>query len=219
MKRITFLILSCMISCMTFAQTWSCPEFDSDLAKYNEVAKKYKSSGNKKWSQMLLEAFPVTSENTIKYQYVIKSDSTFNVADISNSLLSWYKTKTPNAVPNASGSPEHLSVIAVLQNVGRAIGYMNATFISAREEITVAIKENRVRATVTVLNYFGANTWNGVESIAPGGCYPVNAKGSQKDSHAMAFINCHSDAINTIAGLIKYLNNNTKTIMEGNDEW
>ena len=47
MKRITFLILSCMISCMTFAQTWSCPEFDSDLAKYNEVAKKYKSSGNK----------------------------------------------------------------------------------------------------------------------------------------------------------------------------
>ena len=93
MKRITFLILSCMISCMTFAQTWSSPEFDSDLAKYNEVAKKYKSSGNKKWSQMLLEAFPVTSENTIKYQYVIKSDSTFNVADISNSLLSWYKTK------------------------------------------------------------------------------------------------------------------------------
>lgn len=204
---------------MAFAQIWSCPEFDSDLAKYNEVAKKYKNSSNKKWSQMLLQAFPVTSENTIKYQYVIKSDSTFNVEDISNSLLSWYKRKVPNAVPNAYGSPEHLSVIAVLHNVGRAIGYMNATFISAREEITIDIKDNRVRVTVTVLNYFGANTWKGVESVAPGDCYPVNAKGSQKDSHAMAFVNCHSDAINTIADLIKYLNNNTKTIMEGNDEW
>lgn len=219
MKRLIFLILSCITSSMTFAQTWNCPEFDSDLAKYNEVAQKYKSSGNKKWSQMLLQAFPVTNENTIQYQYVVKCDSTFNVEDISNSLLSWYKTKTPNAVPNASGAIEHLSVITVLQNVGRAIGYMNATFISAREEIAVDIKDNRIRVTVTVLNYFGANTWNGVESIAPGGCYPVNAKGSQKDSHAMAFINCHCDAIYTIDSLIKYLNNNTKTILNGNDEW
>lgn len=219
MKRITFLLLACILYCIASAQTWSCPEFDTDLAKYNEVAKKYKNYGNKIWSQRLLEAFPVTNENTIKYQYVIKSDSTFSVEDISNSLLTWYKTKTPNAVPNSTGSPEHLSVIAVLQNVGRAIGYMNATFISAREEITVDIKDNRVRATVTVLNYFGANTWSGVESIVPGACYPVDPKGSQKDSHAMAFINCHSDAINTISSLIKYLNNNTKTIAEGNDDW
>lgn len=219
MKRFTFFILSCMISCMAFAQTWSCPEFDSDLAKYNEVAKKYKGSGNKKWSQMLLQAFPITNENTIQYQYVIKSDTTFTVEDISNTLLSWFKIKVPNAVPNASGSPEHLSVIALLQNVGSAVGYMTATFISAREEITVDIKDNRVRITVTVLGYLSANTWSGAESVTPGGCYPVNAKASQKDSHAMAFINCHSDAIDTVGSLIKYLNNNTQTILEGNDEW
>lgn len=96
---------------------------------------------------------------------------------------------------------------------------MNATFISAREEITIDIKDNRVRVTITVLSYIGANTWNGAETIVPGACYPVNSKGGQKDSHAMAFINCHNDALMTIKGLIKYLNNNTETIKYGDEEW
>lgn len=39
MKRLFLLFDACFITYLTFAQTWSCPEFDSDLAKYNEVAK------------------------------------------------------------------------------------------------------------------------------------------------------------------------------------
>lgn len=218
MKKYLF-ALFCIMPCMTFAQVWKCIEFDNNLSKYNEIANKYKNSGNKKWSQMLLEVFPITNENTIQHQYIIKSDSIFNITDISECLLSWYKVKTPNIAPNISNSNERLSVIANLQNVGRHVGYMNATIINAKEEITVDIKDNRVRITVTILNYFGANTWSGIESIVPGGCYPVNIKGSQKESHAMAFINCHYDIINTVASLINYLNNNSKIIMEGDNEW
>ena len=63
MKKYLF-ALFCIMPCMTFAQVWKCIEFDNNLSKYNEIANKYKNSGNKKWSQMLLEVFPITNENT-----------------------------------------------------------------------------------------------------------------------------------------------------------
>ena len=220
MKKYLFTLLLSLGAIWTYGQeTWHCPEFDHDLLVYNDISKEYKNSGNKKWSQKLLEAFPVASDNTIKYQYVVNSDSSYNVQDISTSLLSWYKIKMTNVNPNPTGDPEHLSGIAVLQHIGKAFGYMTATYISAREEVTIDIKENKVRITVTILSYIGANTWSGVENIAPGSCYPADPKGSQKDSHAMAFINCHYDAINTVASIIKHLNESTKVLKEGEDEW
>lgn len=198
---------------------WSCTEFENDLAKYQEITRKYKSYGNKRWSKEILSAFPISTDNTIKYQYVITTDSTFNVEDIHTSLLSWYKQKMPNSVPNSSGSKEKLSAMAILQHIGNAVGYMTATYISAREEITIDIKENKVRITVAILHYISANTWNGSQTIAPGSCYPAVSNASQKDSHAMAFINCHSDALNTVSSLIKDLNENTKIIQNGEEDW
>lgn len=219
MKKILFSILTCIFAVCSYAQkTWTCPEYDADFEKYSAISKEYKSA-QKKWSQKLLEAFPIASDNTIKYQYVVKTDSTFNVEDISNSLLSWYKVKMTNVNPVVNGSPDRLSGIATLRNVGSAIGYMNATFISAQEEVTIDIKENRVRITVIILGYFQANTWKGAEKVAPGACFPVNEKGKQKDSHAMAFINSHYDAICTVGSIIKHLNENTKVIKNGEEDW
>lgn len=220
MKRLTFLLLSCIVSCIALAQkNWTCAAFDTDLEKYNQVVKDYKSKGNRKWAEKLLEAFPLASDNTIKYQYVIKSDSTYNVEDISNILLSWYKIKMTNVNPNPTGAPDRLSGIAILQNVGRYVGYMNSTFINAQEEVTIDIKDDRVRVTVAILSYIQANTWNGAEKVSPGACYPTDKSGKQKDSHAMAFINCHYDAINTIANIVKHLNDNTKTLKDGDEDW
>lgn len=203
----------------TIKDVWTCTDFEDALKIYNSVAKQYKAFGNKRWAKELLTAFPISSDNTIKHQYIVKSDSTFDINDIGASLLSWYKTKMTGVNPCPSGSLNHLSGIAILQSVGRAIGYMNATFLNAKEEVTIDIKENRIRITVTILNYVGANTWKGTETIVPGACYPVNSSAGQKDSHAMAFINCHHDAINTVASIIKYLNDNSRTIQSGDDEW
>ena len=217
-------LITILLFILTFFQSygkdiWSCADFDADVKTYSEIANQWKSSGNKKWAKKLLEAFPISSDNTIKYQYVVNSDSTFNINDIGTSLLSWYKTKMTGVNPCPSGCLTHLSGIAILQGMGNAIGYMNATFINAREEVTIDVKENRVRITVVILSYIGANAWKGTENVAPGACYPVNPSAGQKDSHAMAFINCHSDALNTISSIIKYLNENSRTIMNGDDEW
>lgn len=219
MKRLKSLLFSCMISCVSFAQTiWKCPQYDSDLAKFNGITNKYKPRGDKTWSKVLLESFPLTNEGTIQYQYVITSDKSFNVTDISEKLLAWYKIKMPTLDPK-TGSPEHLTGIAVLQSVGRAVGYMNATFINAREEVSVDIKENKVRVTVSILGFISSNTWAGVELMTPINCYPANPKGAQKDSHAMAFINSHYDAISVVGNIMKYLNDNTKQISDGDDDW
>jgi hypothetical protein len=221
MKKILLLLALCLSVVTTNAHQvlFHCENFDKDLAKYQEIQNEYKSSGNKTWAKELLKGFPVANDNTITYQYVVMCDSTLNVEDIYISLLNWYKVKMPNVEPTKSGSNNHLSANAILQSVGKAMGYMNATFINAREEITIDIKENRLRITVKILQYISANTWKGAESKTPGGCYPCDAKGSQKDSHAMAFINCNFDAIMSVKSIINHLNNNFKTINEGEDNW
>ena len=124
-----------------------------------------------------------------------------------------------NANPCPSGSPDRLSAIGVVRNMGRYTGYMNFTVIHAIEEVTIDIKENRVRVTAEILGYSQANTWDGVRRTLLSSCYPAVENGSQKDSHAMAFINSHNEAINTILSVLNHLNNNYKKIKEGDDEW
>lgn len=209
-----------LLPLFTYGQkVWDCADYHFDVSKFNKICDEFKSKGNKRWSKELLTAFPLSPDGTIKYQYVIATDSTFNVEDIRVCLLNWYKKKMTNVNPSPTGSPERLSAIGVIQNLGRHIGYMNATFIHAVEEVTIDIKENRVRVTVEILSYSQANTWDGAKKVSPGACYPANEGGKQKDSHAMAFINCHNEALNTVGSVINHLNNHYKTIMNGDDEW
>lgn len=220
MKSFFVFLYASILASIGYAQkTWNCPEFDADLQKYNQISKQFKSKGNKLWSEKLLEVFPIASDNTIKSQYIIKTDSIFNIEDINNVLLSWYKVKMTNLNPNPTGSPDRLSGIAVLQNVGRYVGYMNATYINAQEEVTIDIKENKVRVTVAILGYMSANSWQGAEVVYPGSCYPCIRSGKQKDSHAMAFINSHSEMLNTVYSIMNHLNENSRVIKDGQDEW
>lgn len=220
MKRAIILLIAAFTTMLGYAQKkWSSTEFENDFTKYQEITNRYKNLGNKRWAKEILSAFPISADKTIVYQYVIKSDTTYNVEDIHTSLLSWYKQKMPNSIPNSLGSKERLSAMGILQHIGNAVGYMTATYISAREEVTIDIKENRVRITVSILHYISANTWNGSQTVAPGSCYPVISNAGQKDSHAMAFINCHYDALSTVGSLIKYLNENTKILQNGEEDW
>lgn len=216
MKKILFIFIAMLLACFNAkAQVWSCDEFQTDLNTYNELNSKYKSSGNKKWAKNLIQAFPLAEDGTIKFQYVIKSSKEFNAEDIHNTLLSWYKIK--NIVP--TGNETRMSGFGILQNVGRYVGYMNATFISAKSEITIEIKENKIRVTASVLNYIGANTWNGAETILPSGCFPAVPDGKQKDSHAMAYINCVHNLLTDVASIMKHLNDNVQTIENGDEDW
>lgn len=90
-----------------------------NLTRTSRLYNEYEYS-NKKWSRELLKAFPPAPDKTLKYQYVIKRDSTFNIEDIYNSILSWYKVKMPQSVTDTQGSPERVSTIGILQHVGKA---------------------------------------------------------------------------------------------------
>lgn len=219
MKKYILSFLFSIIGLAGFGQTFTCNEFQNDLSKYEKVAKDFKSSGNKKWAKELYSMFPCHNDGTITYEYIVRSDSIFNIEDLYTNILNWYKIQVPNCMPNQFSSNTHLSYICTLMNMGRAIGYMNATFINAKEEITIDIKENKVKILVKILQYISANTWQGAEVVLPNSCFPCNPKGSQKDSHAMAFINCHSNALNTISSFIKYLNDNISIIKNGETDW
>lgn len=223
MKKVFLFLLANLIVMGGFAQQlWHCQDYDYAQKKFDEIRETYKKSGNKKWSKKLLEAFPIASDNTIKHQYVIMCDSTFDVDVISHIVFAWCKIKYPDAVPDSVSSHEHLRISGLLKGVGKAYGLSLSydsykTFINAKEEVIIDIKGNRVRVTSRIFDYIIYGKL--VDEVAPGNCYPVNQDAKQKDSHAMAFINCHYNALGTIESLIKYLNDNIPILKSDDDDW
>ena len=222
MKRIGVLLFCIMTSVVIYGQNvskhvWQSQDYEDAQKKFDEVENLYKKKGNKTWSQKLLDAFPIASDKTIKHQYVIKCDTTFSADIISNVLSAWCKIKFPDAVQSNIGSNEHFRISGTLRGVGKASGAYG-TYINANEEVMIDVKENRVRVTSRIFNYI-AGTWKGAEHTAPGDCYPVVPDAKQKDSHAMAFINCHYNGLLTVSNLIKYLNDNISTIKNDDDNW
>lgn len=219
MKKIILSLVFGIMSLVSFAQVFTCEKLQNDVEKYKQIQKKYKNSGNKIWSKELFKEFPCHDDGTITYEYILKSDSIFNIEDLHTNILNWCKVRCPINSPIEITSNNHISSTYTLTNVGRAIGYMNATFINAKGETTVDIKENRIKVVVKILLYMSGNTWNGAEVVLPGSCFPCNPNGSQKDSHAMAFINCHFNSLDIVQSLMKHLNDNISTIQNGEDEW
>lgn len=218
MKKILLIILLISYWTCCFAQhVWHSQDYEDAQKIFDSVERNFKRKGNKTWSQELLEAFPIAEDKTIKHQCVVKSDSTFNVDAISQILTAWCKIKFPDAEPESVISHEHLRISGILRGVGKTNGAYG-TYINAREEVIIDIKDNRVRVTSRIFNYI-AGTWKGAEYTLPGDSYPVNAEATQKESHAMAFINCHYNALLTISSLIKYLNDNVSTIRNNDDDW
>lgn len=221
MKKIFLFVLANLVLIGGFSQQlWHCQEYDDAQKKFDEICKKYEKSGNKTWSEKMLEAFPIASDKTIKHQYVVNCDSTFDVDVISHILSAWCKIKYPDAVPDSVSSHEHLRTSGLLQGVGKVYGLYGGykTYINAKEEVIIDIKPNRVRVTSRIFSYVNG-TGKGVDFTIPGDSYPVNQKAKQKDSHAMAFINCHYNALLTIESLIKYLNDNIATLKSDDDDW
>ena len=217
MKKVLLFVFANLIVGSCLAQhVWQSQDYEDAQKKFDEVSALYKKKGNKTWSKKLLETFPIASDKTIKHQCVIKSDSTFNVEVLSQVISAWCKIKVPDAVPDSVSSREHLRISGLLKGVGQTMGAAG-TYINAREEVMIDIKDNRVRVTSRIFNYIAGN-WKGAEHNLPGDCFPVNPDASKKDSHAMAFINCHYNSLLTISNLIKYLNDNVSTI-KNDDDW
>lgn len=222
MKRTGVLVLCIMIAVVVNCQNvskhvWQSQDYEDAQKKFDEVENLYKNKGNRTWSQKLLEVFSIASDKSIKHQYVIKCDTTFSADIISNVLSAWCKIKFPDAVQSNVGSNEHFRISGTLRGVGKTNGAYG-TYINANEEVMIDVKENRVRVTSRIFNYI-AGTWKGAEYTAPGDCYPVVPDAKQKDSHAMAFINCHYNGLLTVSSLIKYLNDNISTIKNDDDNW
>ncbi len=66
MRNLITILLFILTSFQSYGKDiWSCADFDADVKTYSEIANQWKLSGNKKWAKKLLEAFPISSDNTI----------------------------------------------------------------------------------------------------------------------------------------------------------
>ena len=154
MKRIGVLLLSIMLGITAYSQnnhSWQSIDFENAQMKYNDVKKRFKGSGNKVWARKILEAFPIAPDKTIKHQYVIQCDTAYNVEVISDVLSAWCRTKFPQSTLDNINSREHLRISGVLKGVGEVSGAFGA-YINATEEVSIDIKENRVRVTSRIIN-------------------------------------------------------------------
>lgn len=99
-----------------------------------------------------------------------------------------------------------LSATAILNRIGAAASYMNPTFISAEEEITIDIKEDRIRITFVIPRYISTSALSGAQNYSPGAMFPSNPNGIQKNAYGLAFIICNSTIIHDAKDILNYLN-------------
>lgn len=220
MRRLLFICL--LFICTTaFSQSYTCPQFEQDLASWQSLAKKYKKNGNKTWAKMASQTFKLNQDKCIEYKYIIQGKDSFNIADMEDYLANWIQLEFRNSQPFVDKINHNIEVKGILRGVGRHIGFYSATTINSELTANITLKEDRMRIVVKIPHYIlGAANLGGIESQTKiiGDCYPFNEKGDHKDSYAMAYINLCANAFGKVDSLLKFLNEHTKDVSSGDDE-
>lgn len=185
---------------------WECPLVEKNIQVYDSLKTKIKLKNHEKLANAVLQYFPLNDDKLISYQYIIKCNQEVNIEEVSECLAQWYKIRMPRINPRKDGMVNHLSGAAILNRIGAAAGYMNPTFISAEEEVTIDIKEDRIRVTLTIPRYMSSSPLSGTQYYSPGAMFPANQKGIHKDGYALAFIICNSTIINDAKDILEFIN-------------
>lgn len=205
---ITFVLLTFFVS-LGFSQVkWECPLVKENLDKYASIKSKIKLKNHQKFANALLEQFPLNDDGCVWFQYIFTCNKEINIEEVSNLLAEWYKSRMPGSNPRKDGMINRLSASAKLNNIGAAAAYMNPTFISAEEEVTIDIKEDRIRVTLSIPRYISSSALSGIKLYSPGACYPAEQKGIQKDAYALAFMICNATIIDNAKDILDYINKN-----------
>ena len=210
MKRIiTILLVFTLYIPICLSQVvWKCPQIDTHEQTYDSLKTKIKLKNYQKLASALLEHFPLDDDKQIFFQYIITCNKSVNVEEVSDCLANWYKSRVPHVNPRKDGMINRLSATAILNRIGAAASYMNPTFISAEEEITIDIKEDRIRITLVIPRYISTSALSGTQNYSPGAMFPSNPNGIQKNAYGLAFIICNSTIIDNAKDILNYLNKN-----------
>lgn len=223
MKKLLFIFIGLLISVNCFSQVnFKCEQLENDFNKWQELAKQYKSKGNKKWSKEVIKIWPLNSDNAIQWQYVITIDSVISIADYEDYIGEWIKTEYQYAIPQYDKVNHTIKLTAQMTNIGQSNGLFSYTSISAEQELIINLKENKIRITLITRHYRVANaSLGGVNTPLTGisNAYPYNEKSDYKDAYAMAFININSNELSKCKSFLSFLNRHINDINNDKDNW
>ena len=211
MKRLLFILFSCISFSILAQGSINCEEITNDFSRWNKFGSEYKHKNNKKWSKAVLKEFPLNEDGSISYDY------TCMVHGLDpNTLMKLSTGWVHNSFNIAKGATleidtTKMTITAYGQwgNVGQKIGF-GATFIHAPMKVRLSFQEGKIRLQIKVEQYRmgSANLFAGkVESdlISIGKTYPADEKSKHSGEYAMAFINTNANCISMCKGYINYM--------------
>lgn len=223
MKKILFVLVSLLLVLNCYSQTiFKCDSVENDFNTWEELAKKYKKKGNKKWAEEIAKVFPLSEDGTIKWQYVIEIDSIINIQDYEDYVREWVKLEYTNVVPICDKINHSLHFEATMQNIGKSQGLFQYTLIWAKQSVKIDFKDTKIRITINTNHYnLSSAGLGGIDTPTTtiNNAFPYNKKSSYKDAYAMAYININSNELSKCKSLFLFLNKHIKTINEDQDNW
>lgn len=234
MKNRNYLLLVLLLSTTGFAQlpldcdtsVFKCPAIFEDIKSYNSLLQKYKGH-NLQWASAVCNAFPTDNDGVIHFTYIIKSDTTFDIAETKAICANWYnlafssdqaiKISTDDMI---SGSGTYYTIA---QTTIPAIVYYKIIRVNASTDIVLRFKDNRIKMDIYCRNY----TYISGDSFAqsnhklflPSEVYPCISSGSNSDKevYSVAYINCCCYSLSHAKSFLEYVNKNRNKYIEDNN--
>ena len=213
MKRffLSFLctLLAASFSARSTAQHFSSSQYLSGLQKWQRVEQTFKSRGWPQWSMAVKEAFPVDDNGAIRQQFIIESDSPCDMEKIETVVKKWLDMDAPTRTEIPTRDLDRYNTETIWSNVARSFRFFSGAYLSAKVDMHMEFKPNRLRFTIVVPQYT-METYRLFKAKSNrqrvGSCYPINPQADWRDVSAMAFVNTNKKILATAGSLIEYLN-------------
>lgn len=218
--KIKIILILLLQTVFCFAQNFECPEYKSDVAKWNKM-----KTSNKAWAKKVLAEFPLNVDGQIAFKYTIKNSPNKSVDELMSMAQGFIKQNF-NLEKGAQMKIDTISNICYAEgrwsNVGQIMGLYNSASVNAEVKVRIKNFNDSIIFEVKVPHYIlgSVDLFKGkLESrlLSPGEAYPAKASSDHKNTYAQAFINCHAYSLNTVSNFLSYLNSHLKD--NGKDSW
>lgn len=229
MKHLLLIVFT-LIGSYVFSQNFSSYKVSEDYNKLLELKKKF-GRNNQKWALALNDEFGVDKNGAIHLDYVIESDTTFDISTAMECSLKYFEYAFSNKSSIKRCDYEAGVIIGSgkYYNIGQyninAIYYAKTVKIHAEVDIIIRFKEGKIRIEAMIRHFnliSGDSLMQGNNTLVTiANAFPCNPKSDNKNAYAMAFINSFANCYGMIVDYVKFMNNNYKDsiTIDTNDDW
>lgn len=204
-KILATALLFVLSVCMATAQHFNTYDVDYDVRKCKDIIERNSGHTEQELANDLLRNFPLTQNGVIKFQYVLRADTLYDMDEMREIVEHWQRTEL-GVAPQLRKDGNTFYTDKAMKEMARIPGGMFgfSTVISAEMTCLVELREGRMRITVQIPRYrLGFSSVDELEDelVRPGDCYPAKNKGREQAAYAKAFNGSIIWALNTCQSL------------------